>query len=221
MEEELRRLIAEVRAYPSSSPQRRKALNKLLMLTQKLRGIYRSTHPNYLDALDRTFEWVCKNIDVFNLERSYVVWFNGYLKWRIRDLYISDNEYIPSLDQPVANEDELRTLGETIAHPKFSLSGIDLLLKTEQEEQRQRQGKAVWEYIKQDPAGKLTQCHLQKDPQCHCQLLAQEILLHDPPKKIAQIARELNIKNQTLYSHWNRHCIPLLREIALIFEPKP
>lgn len=228
MEEQLKQLITEVRKYPNSSPQRQKALNKLLILTQQLPGILRYNHPNYLEALNRTFEWVCKSIDSFNeqhtssVTKSYVIWFNGYLKWRIRDLYVAENQYIPSLDQAIALfDDESKTLGETVADPQFSLSLLDTKIEKLQAAKRQRQGEAIRQYIEQDLEAKLTNCHPKQSTQCHCKLLAMELLLKDPPAKLSQLARQLDIKYPTLYSHWKDKCLPLLQTIALNFESKP
>jgi len=228
MEEQLKQLITEVRKYPNSSPQRQKALNKLLILTQQLSGIYYSTHPNYLEALNKTFEWVCKSIDSFNeqhkssITKSYVVWINGYLKWRIRDLYVSDNQYTPSLDRPISNsDDDSQTLGETIADPQFSLSLLDTKIEKLQAAKCKRQGEAIRQYIEQDLEGKLTNCHPKKYPQCHCKLLAMELLLKNPPAKLSQLARQLDIKYPTLRSHWKDKCLPLLQTIARKFESKP
>ena len=67
------------------------SLNRLLIAIAQLPGIYRSSHQDYPEAFNRTLEWVSKNIDRFerrspDVQRSFVTWINGYLKWRIRDL---------------------------------------------------------------------------------------------------------------------------------------
>ena len=52
----------------------------------------------------------CKTIDRFkptkeSVKDSLVVWINGYLKWRIRDLYIADNSYDAQRVYPDAKQD--------------------------------------------------------------------------------------------------------------------
>ncbi|NES68317.1 MAG: hypothetical protein F6K24_25325, partial [Okeania sp. SIO2D1] len=72
----------------------------------------------------------------------------------------------------------------------------------------------VRQYIETDPEEKLRSSHPKKHPECNCQVLAIQLNFTEPPKKISDICKEINISNQTVYSHWKRRCIPLLREIA-------
>ncbi|MEM9925545.1 MAG: hypothetical protein AAF915_17635, partial [Cyanobacteria bacterium P01_D01_bin.50] len=94
MDEQLQKLIEEVCLYEEGTPERQKALNKLLMIVQQLPGIKKDRHPDYLEALNKTWEWVCRSIEKFkvnpgdSLQNSLVKWINGYLKWRIKDLYV-------------------------------------------------------------------------------------------------------------------------------------
>ncbi|MEH2161211.1 MAG: helix-turn-helix domain-containing protein [Nostoc sp.] len=241
MDEQLKKLIDEVCCYPDPSLERQKALNRLFMVIQQLPGIYKSGHQDYLEALNQTWEWVSRKICEFearsrsdsvrvasrregvspSFQQSLVIWINGYLKWRIKDLYIPDSNYTISLDRLTRNDqgDETTLLNilpdrhsETI-----SLDLLDIKIAQIQEVERQRLGKRIWRYIEQDEEGKLTASHPRKNPECHCHLLAMRLLLEEPPHKIADIARELNISNQTLYSHWKKNCLPLLKEIGMNF----
>lgn len=65
--DELQRLIDQVCSYPDRSKERQKALNKLLIVIQQLRGIYKSSHPDYPEALNRTWEWLCREIGKFKV----------------------------------------------------------------------------------------------------------------------------------------------------------
>jgi hypothetical protein len=217
MNEKLKDAIAKIRQYESDTPERKKALNQLLILIQQLPGIYKSSHQDYPEAYNRTLEWVCKNVDRFeslspSIQTDFVTWINGYLKWRIRDLYTPDNkfDFINSRTEDDSYVDAI----DNFADPRSSLSLLDRQIAEMQAAKQQRQGEAIWQYIEQDPEKILTDCHLRKCPQCHCHLLAIELLLSDPPKKIAALSRELNLNNQTLYSHWKQKCLPLLQEIA-------
>lgn len=217
MEKELKNLIEQICQYPNPSPERRKALNRLLILIQQLPGLYRSPHQNYPEAYNRTLEWASKNIQKFrpgsSWEKSFVVWINGYLYWRIRDLYISDNKYDDSIDQPISNEEgESITLKDKL--PANTLSLLETKIAELQQAKRQKKGEAVRQYIETDPEQKLSYQKPKNHPECNCQLLAIQLILTEPPKKISTISQETNISNQTLYSHWKRKCIPLLREIA-------
>jgi hypothetical protein len=244
VDELLRNLIDEVCRYEDPSPERQKALNGLLRVIQQLPGIYKSSHQDYLQALNQTWEWVSRNIDTFeprsssgrdrispttpqepavaasspSVQQSLVTWINGYLKWRIRDLYASENQYSISLDRPISNDegDQISRI-EQLPDPTITLDLLEVKIVQIQEAERQRLGQRVRQYIEQDEQGILTGCHPRSCPKCNCQLLARRLLLQEPPQRIADIAREFNANNQTLYSHWKKHCLPRLQDIGRKF----
>jgi hypothetical protein len=216
VDELLQDLISQVCQHETASPERQKALNRLLRAIAQLPGIYRSSHQDYPEAFNRTLEWVSKNIDRFvanpsSVQSSLVTWINGYLKWRIRDLYISDERY-----SSMADRDENHTIDliETIPDPQFSLSLLDLKIAEMQATKVERQGLLIKQYIERDPENILSACHLRKHLQCHCHFLAARLLLAEPPQSIAEVSRELKVNNQTIYSHWKQKCLPLLQEMA-------
>ena len=219
MEEQLKEAIASVCRYDRQHLQRQKNLNRLLILIQQLPGIYQSSHQDYPEAYNRTLEWVCKNIERFepksgSIQKSLVTWINGYLKWRIRDLYVSDNSYDPQRIYPHSNEDSEINLIDNIPDPQFSLSLLDTQIAAIQAERQARLGQAIADYVRQDLNKRLTKTYPRKHRQCNCQYLAIHLLLEQPPQKISSIARELKVNNQTLYSHWKQKCLPLLQEIS-------
>ena len=229
MEEQLQALIDELQHYPEDSLERRKALNHLLIMIQDFPGIYKSSHQDYPEALNKTWEWVCRKICDFkphssSIQQSLTQWINGYLKWRIRDLYASDCKYTISLDRPLNTEhtDNSRSsMLDTLVDCKPQNTNLNLLdLKIAQIQKRDRQcwGERIKNYIELDKTGQLKNCHLKKNPECNCHLLATRLLLYHPPHKIADIARQLNSSNQTVYSHWKRKCLPLLRKISINLE---
>ncbi len=230
VDEQLRNLIDEVCRYPDPSPERQKALNRLLIVIQQLPGIYKSSHPDYAEALNLTWEWVSRKIGEFkpresSVQQSLVTWINGYLKWRVRDLYAKDNQYSVSLDRPISNDEgDQTTLLDQIPDRQFTTPTLDLLevkILQIQEAQRQRLGQQLRQYIEQDEERKLTDCHPRKHPECNCQLLARRLLLQEPPERIADISREFDVSNQTLYSHWKNNCLPLLQDIGRKFGYQP
>ena len=223
MEEELRKLIAEVCQHPSQSLERQKALNRLLVQIQHLPGLTKSSHPDYLDALNRTWEWLSQNIQNFkprppSLQVSLVKWINGYLYWRIQDLYAPDNRKYRSFDEPIGGEEAGQTYLDQLSETGFFtplLSGIDGYIEQLQRQEQQRIGLQLEKYIESDPDGKLKNCHLKSNTQCNCLLLTQRLRLKEPPDKLVDLARELKVNYQTLVAHWKRNCLPLLQEIAL------
>ena len=229
LERELQRAIAE--CCQEDRVKRRTSLNRLLILIQQLPGIYRVAHQDYPEAYNRTLMWVCKNIDRFeqrsssarmhsgdleptteSIEQSLVIWINGYLKWRIRDLYIADNSYDPKRVYPDGKQD--LDLIANIPDPQVSLSLLDTQIAQMQSEKSENIGMAIANYIQQDLDKNLTSTFIRKQPKCNCHCLALRLLLEQPPQKISQIAREFNVNNQTLYSHWKQKCLPLLQSIS-------
>ncbi|MEL6580482.1 MAG: hypothetical protein AAFQ14_12070 [Cyanobacteria bacterium J06621_12] len=216
LNQELAQAIAECRQ--DNLTKRRTSLNRLLILIQQLPGIYTVSHQDYPEAYNRTLMWVCQNIDRFeptreSVEKSLVIWINGYLKWRIRDLYISDNSYDPQRVYPTKNNEELDLIAN-LPDPQVSLSLLDSQIAQMQAEKSENMGKAIVDHIKQDQDKKLTTTFIRQHPQCNCHNLALRLLLEQPPQKISQIARELEVNNQTLYSHWKQKCLPLLQSIS-------
>ena len=224
VDEQLRDLLDRARQPDVPRWEQQKSLNRLLIQVQRLPGILRSTHPEYAIALNQSLEWFCKNLAKFeerppSLERSLVIWLNGYLKWRIQDLYGRDQtrqKKERSLDTPVnRGGEDSRTLQDLLSDPAPSLSTLEGYIEALQQAKNQHVSRQIQQYIEQDPDGKLVSCHPRNAPHCHCQCLALRILLQEPPARISQLAREFNVNNQTLNSHWKRKCLPLLHEIAL------
>jgi hypothetical protein len=226
-DELLRSLIDEACRHEKGSTERRKALNRLLGALPLLPGLYRSSHQDYPEAYNRTLEWLCKNIDQYqgrstSIEQSFVAWINGYLKWRVRDLYAPDDKYNALRVHLASSDDEsCPDPLENFPDPKFNLNLLEIKIAQLQEAEQRKQGKAIRTYIEHDPEGKLTQCYPRKYPQCNCQVLACRLLLTEPPETIADLARDYGINNQTLYSHWKLKCLPLLQEIARRFGSQP
>jgi len=77
----------------------------------------------------------------------------------------------------------------------------------------------VWEYINQDPEGKLRNCTLKQYPDCNAQAVAKILYSSESYKANGQanlkvLAQYFNIPYKTFYSYWKRHCQPLLSEIV-------
>ncbi|MEO0949592.1 MAG: hypothetical protein AAFY11_15905 [Cyanobacteria bacterium J06641_5] len=221
-EQILAELLEQAR-YPDLSPsERRRVLHRLLVCVQQLPGLLRDPHLDYRLALNQTFEWFCRNLSQFearppSLEKSLVTWLNGYLRFRIRDLYIRDGEKwqrFESLDAPIGcDRDDIRTLQDKLADSRPSLSDLNEYLEALQQENRQQFGQQIREYIEQDPEGLLAGCHLRNNDQCNCQLLSKRLLLQEPPDRRSNLAREFGVPYPTLDSHWKYKCLPLLRKI--------
>ncbi|MEG4494406.1 hypothetical protein [Microcoleus sp. D3_18_C4] len=221
-------LIAEVRHNPANSRKCRTAMNKLLLQIQQLPGVKKSANQNYPAALNLTLEWVSREIANFeprqsSVSKSFVNWINGYLGWRIKDLYSPDKDAPISLDAPIAVDAGETTRLELL--PDFTLSGLDGMIESVQKETTQRIGLQIELYIEQDPEGKLKNSYPRSNPECNCQFLSMRRVLKEPPDKFRDLAKELKVNYTTLNSHWNRKCEPSLQEIARTLgykqEPQP
>jgi hypothetical protein len=215
-------LIQEVCQYPFNSPQRRKIMNQLLLELQKLPNLGKSKHPDYLDALNKTWLWVNQNIcEQFNLnldlvEKRLTTWINSTLYWRIKDLYkLEANPKIP-LDKYIG-EQELTTFLDQLSETGMTTpthTGLDQLIEEIEQQEKQNISDKIEQYINEDPEQILINCHPKNNPEANCKILCQRLLLQDPPDKMSHIAKELNINNQTLNSHFKRNCLKHLQNIA-------
>jgi len=216
-DERLSTLIAQVRQNPAQSRKWRTAMNQLLREIQQLPKLKESTHPNYPEALNLTLEWVSREITQFeqrqpSISTSLSNWVNGYLGWRIQDLYSPKKNAPISLDALIAVDAGAITRVEQL--PDFTLSGLDGMIESAQKETIQRIGLELELYIEQDPEENLRNSYPRSYPECNCQFLSLRRVFKDPPDKFQDLAEELKVKYTTLNSHWKRKCEPLLQEIA-------
>jgi hypothetical protein len=224
-DEQLYQLIQEILQHEDPRNLRRlKALNRLIILMQRQPGLYRSVHQDYSQALNRTWEWFSQNLAKFELNqdsthlgRRLVIWINGYLKWRITDLYSPDSKAPLSLDATFSPDEDSPSLLDKLTDQPLNL--LDELIEKLQTQERERFGQQVRQAIAEDPDRLLTHCQPRNAPTCNCHELARRLLLTEPPETIATIAQTLNFNQQTLYSHWKRKCLPLLKEIAQKYQP--
>ena len=154
-----------------------------------------------------------------SLQINLVRWINGYLKWRIKDLYAPDSNYTISLDQAISNDEGSKvTRLDILADSQsegISLNLLDIKIAEIQKRDRRTWGERIIQFIEEDAKRELRHRCIRNNAECNCQFLAERLLLSKPSHKIADIARELNVSNQTIYSHWKKKCLPLLKEIGM------
>ncbi|MEL7039520.1 MAG: hypothetical protein AAFO04_28500 [Cyanobacteria bacterium J06592_8] len=206
----------------------------LLRKVQRLPGLAKSSHLDFLEALDKTYWWLSRNICQFEppsvsslsdeeyeqrYEESLTRWINGYLRFRIKDLYQNpslNQDNLP-LDQPIGQNDEgftwLDLLPATPNAP--TLDGLEAYLEQLQTENTERIFREFEIYVEQDLERRLRDCHPRHHPDCNCRMLCQKVLLQNPPEKFSVLSRKFEIGYQTLVTHWKRKCKPLLQEILL------
>jgi hypothetical protein len=241
-DEKLYQLLTCVRQYPTGSLEWRRSLGRLLLLIQKFPEFRKYTNsrcpPDYLDALNRTWEWLSREINNFqprpnsSIRSDLVKWVNGYLYWRLRDAATSRASEWQSLDEPVyefdsANRvtalDQLSDQGYLVGQGNSTptLDGLERYLNQLEQQSEQQFVNRLEDYIERDPEERLRQCYPRKRPECNGQMLSQRRCLKDPPDSLAELAREFDMHYQTMVSHWKLKVVPLLQEIAIELGHQP
>lgn len=228
-EEKLRKLLKDVQQKAPGSPEWRVSMDRLLIKIEKFNGLLRCSHYDYLDALNRTWEWVCHNIKSFkpllpSLEESLVSWVNSYLYWRIKDLRIENRRNFPSLEELMEKNEEESSLLNQLLESRWNIESCGWLENyIEQSDiQKIRQiGLALEQAVEADIQGRLKTIYLQEKSECNCKLLSQRLLFKDPPDKLASLSRELEANPKTLLSHWNKKCKPCLQRMAIELNYRP
>jgi hypothetical protein len=206
----LRLLMERIRQNPVDDPGRPQAIYHLIAILQTLPGLYRWHHQDYYDALDYTWDWLERKISTFeerppSLADSLIGWVNAQIKWRLHDVQ-KNRQYRPdgiSMDQSLGSEETFSTYGDLKAENRFgipTLSGLDAYIEQAQSEHTATVAHYLHTYILDDPDGILRQYRLREKPACNFQFLLQRLYLQDPPDTIAAIARELGIRQQSVYS---------------------
>jgi hypothetical protein len=233
VEIQLRQKLDAVLMAPLQSAQRAKAMSRLLGIIQHLPGIKLVAHHDYLLALNQTWEWVSRNIDEFqistdSLEQDLVKWVNGYLYWRIYDIYHpnGDRQEHLSLDISIlgGSETYLDFLSD-VGFVSVNLNTLNEYVDSLQREEDRSIASQIEVWIESDPEGLLKNCYprdavksnVQNRNHCHCQILSYRIIVKDPPDSFTEIAKDLDIPYQTLVAHWKRKCLPILQAQTKIF----
>ncbi|NJN87047.1 MAG: hypothetical protein HC881_13085 [Leptolyngbyaceae cyanobacterium SL_7_1] len=237
----LRHLIETLQHHPRQTLAWKRAMHALLQEVTRLPRLARSSHPDYGELLNDTFLQIANRIGEFKFhpQRSIVTslthWINRQLRlsYRIKDLYGCQSEGTDkssanakaefraqlrkpplSLDAPIGTEGTL-SFGDQLPDPRPDLADLEALIRQDQQHQaNERISQQIRHYIETDPEKRLRQCHPQKHPDCHCQILAQRLLLKQPPDRFQAVVNDFNVNYHTLRSHWQKQGLPLLQSIA-------
>lgn len=209
-DELLCKLILGICSESLDSPQRLRLLDRLLRELQLLPRLSKVSHPYYLEALNKTWQWLDSNLHEFHprrspIQASLITWINGYLWYRIQDLYSSTNIKELSLD--------LDALERSGFYDEY-VSGLEAEIERIERQEKAALARAIAQYIDRDPEKKLRNCHPRNRPDCNCQLIVQKLLLQESPEKMSAIARQLNINTQTIRSFWKRTGFSKVQAIA-------
>jgi hypothetical protein len=238
LDQELHRLITRLKDLEPGASEWRITMSRLLGKIQaqpEFRQYCRPGCPDYLlTALNKTWMWLSRGaIKNFRLPQhpigtweAMVRWLKApgcYLWWRVKEekqKYDAEQNRF-SLDQPRGKSDEseagtwldeiyeqLQRLGDIP-----SLSGMEDFIRRQSEREQQVLEMRFVLYIQQDPDGKLQNCHPRGKEKCNAQIVAQRLLLKQPPDKRVVIADEFDVDHRTFYSFCTQRVIPLLKKI--------
>jgi len=203
LDTELIRLFETICQSPANSPEKAKALNRFIILCQKNLSLIQDQHLDYPEALNKTWKWVSENLNKFqssspSFSYSLQRWINGYLYWRIKDLYGVNGPPSVSIEQLV--------------------SELDALEKSEEEKQLNLVLEEIRRHVEADPDCILRKFHPRGHPECNCQLLIKRLIFQNPPDTLANIAKEFDINYQNVNTRWQhtkrQNCRQMLKEIA-------
>ncbi|XZN92338.1 MAG: hypothetical protein ACM65M_05680 [Microcoleus sp.] len=236
-DEQLRELLQLLKDSQQGSQKQERFKNQLCKLIPDLPGSrkYREPDPkiDFDGAVNEAYGGFFKTLPIFlrgidldniadDVLRTRVVKrFNQIIQNKVCNQYrkLKRQPFTFSLDAPNKSKTGEEFDAEGMADDTTEV-GIEQLIEREQAKNQRRIGRQLWQYIEDDPDGKLRNSYPSDKPDANSQVLARR-LLKDPPDKLSVIARELNIKYQTLNSHWKRASLPLLKEIVLEFGYQP
>jgi DNA-directed RNA polymerase specialized sigma24 family protein len=195
----LQSLIQEACSHPPTSPQRSKAINRLLRVLQNSKVIQNRGDDIYEEALYKTMfnlsKTVCEKYDPHR--GSFLGWFKVCLRNQYRDELRAAKRDRSRRQFAWQNDDVALDPLDQVAAP------VDAALLLD-----------IWEsfvqWIKEDPEYLLRTCHLKNNPKANCQLLAYLKLVNGEEE--GDIATELGSSRGAISSHWTRKCKSLMRE---------
>jgi hypothetical protein len=219
-----------VRSTMAQTLARAQAMDRLLYFLQQHPDIRQVRHQDYRLALNQTWEWLSRNIDEFRptvkatTTNDLIKWINGHLYWRIHDIYhpTGRDDHHLSLDNIVMEDGQ--TYLDLLSENRWfvpSFSSLSHHIADLQRQQQQSVADQIEAWIAADPERLLQSCYPRTQPHCHCQELANRLLLKDPPDSLKAIAESLEVPYQTLVAHWKRKCLPLLQQQAQEFGYEP
>lgn len=174
------------------------------------------------------------------VRQCFIWWVNQFLKFDILDLYRQSQQAL-SLDAPIPGNEKGTSFIEILSNEGFeppTWDGLEAFIQLGEQEQIRRKGEALEHYIETDSDGLLQSCYCNDHPDCNCQNIAKlvyfanrggEITVQQGKRRIAiapaepkvtvrAFAESLGMSEQSIHSHWKRHCRKILRSFLQKFE---
>lgn len=200
IETKLNQLVVQTCQHSPDSLQRRQCLTQLIQAIIKSGKLWWENTPYYEEALQQTWLYLCRNICEANTGRQYdsskssvTTWLDRYLKRRLQDCWIEEQEQKKRYVSPSGNN-KINPI-DNVPAPQ----SIPILEETRH-------------WAETDADGELQSNHIKGRPELNCQML---ILRRLPPQTNWQeLAAEFNCPYQTLANFYKRQCRPRLRKFG-------
>lgn len=184
--------------------------------------------PYYEDALPYTTKGVARNLgrlldghkeiianantkdfnDTENIRERFVKWVLMILRDDCRDVWRKENRReIIEVSLSTLKEDELAVY--SIEEPLTDMESREFRDYIEQENQVKQKNQVK----------RLRECYPKNYKNCNCYELVKRRILETPSQRWKDIAKELDVPLGTVTAHWQRKCVPLLKEMAKEFNP--
>lgn len=204
VEEWLRQQVAETCRHESNSTARQQGLTKIIRVIIKSGKLWKDNSSYYEDALQQTWLYFCRNLCEANTGNKYdpnlssvITWLNAYLKRRLQDGYIQEQEDLArkACGQTLESDQGIELIETLVASPD-----IPPILETTRQ------------WVQVDADGELRKNYITGHPKVTCQVL---ILRRLPPETAWKtLAVEFNVSIPTLTSFYRRQCLPRLRKFG-------
>ncbi|MGL5082564.1 MAG: sigma-70 family RNA polymerase sigma factor [Microcoleaceae cyanobacterium] len=201
---QLQQIVAEAKAYPPNSVERRQKLNQIIRLVMGSKKLWRESSDYYNDALQEMWEYCCQHIEDYDPDRSNVItWLDWHLKKRLRALRDRRyRDYSRQASPLIFDESFLDPLEQVPA-----ASEVQPILE-------------IWEktieWVQADPQSNLYRTCFRNCSDINCQALFLKRFPHETPWNV--IAAEFSLDSaatKDLPKFYNRKCLPLLRDFGL------
>ncbi|MEQ9549186.1 MAG: sigma-70 family RNA polymerase sigma factor [Coleofasciculus sp. G3-WIS-01] len=202
LHQQLRQLIAQACSHPPDTPERQRDLTKLIRAIIKSGKLWKDNDPNYGDALQKTWIYLCKNIDKYDPERASVItWLNEYLKKRLLDFKLqrSQTQKRKITGHSNLGQDPELSSSNPIENIPASPDIPPILEETR-------------EWAQADSDGELRRIHIKGHPEITCQVLILRRLPPETPWNT--LAQEFGVSVSTLNAFYRRKCMPRLRKFG-------
>ncbi|MDJ0708688.1 MAG: sigma-70 family RNA polymerase sigma factor [Leptolyngbyaceae cyanobacterium MO_188.B28] len=209
LDEQLKQLAIEAQRHPPKSPQRQRALARLVSaigqskrLVRPYQGQFYGFYEDiYAEAKQRLFLYLCEEIDRYNPELAVLQWANFLMRKR----FFTE-----------ASREVMPTAPKGMDRSQVKRITLDALDKQEPMEVRSHTApslsEAVIQSIQDDRDGLFKRTHIQQKPAANFQYIALRFLAGYSWK---EISTELDVKVVTLSSFYQR-CLtkfaPILKE---------